>query len=1204
MEEQRSHDGASSRQLGAARLIGKLFGREKNKKANRDEDVATFLQRPSDALCMNGADPNPNGPPKLAKLNTLTSSRWPAASEVLQHRDTSRSRSATAAPRPSRKGLVVRFADMKPEIIGEGGDEAETPTVHISASRKRAQTHPQASATQSRPAHGRNDAQGGGERPHLPLRELRPQPANEISTGLSSITDSSKSASSVASERNNTDHGSLVAKMQKEMKISEGQALIADHNTPHDSAPSRSVGDISSESLSHLEDPRNGQQKASGMDSNIAGRTTAGIGSKGQTQDTLLISPVTSGRYSALPINSETLDEFSERVRHLYKLFNLSAESMMPLSSSSFESLLRAASWWFLRGRTAIEQVAKRRLSNTENLDILLQQGQADLAKCLWILDEVLLQRSEIGNRSFDELFALEKSARANGHDEVARILERYQALYASLRKLTASMKKNSLLPPPAKDAILTQGLDAAIWIHYPWADPYIKALFSGIDPSMILSPIGPDSISSSEALPLGDTGHSFSYNRIHVGVYLDRKGHEPQRVRLPCILSVQRERNDRSITAVISSQDGVVKISIQSKNGYFPSWQDVAWDLKREFMDVKLENGFGARVLFPPGDLAVLWNMYDYTNKVRLNFRPRDDEALVMETTVRSAQYMPKDSSSRAFPKEEVLHCKVRVFERTLVESSGIGSHTRHRGLRIAVITGPNTRSMCGLSHELPTQRPIRFEHMRLDYGSSLFLYLDDGPPATLNLTFETNQDRWVFHNYLIGGQRPNESTAAVLPLKSFCMAGASDSDFTATRTVLDSFEWHAVHVIIHNKGADANARGVQSASHYRIIAESKNNYRVTDRLIIGSGELKIRINTRGSGSELIILREPQQDMTISCPESKTSTDTRHGLSQLLGLVSKLPTVRKYVFAAPEDLHEFQRALTGCNVRYDGTASSFSISRRRMVVPIHKKWDALHARVQVVENDGIVQIAAFFEDFSHGECMNFAVKATDAFESFAKSGGKFGVKLTDAKFALPKQDEAGGAENAFVTLDLLEYPAEHDDIMIIFDTEDGMLTPLLFPPAFLLGRRPTFYIYPSVLDILTDAPYRTRPLRQSPPLTSKDDVSFRHHKAIKVMDRNPAKRKKEKNEGKKGIKNGETMNGGVEQDIAGAGARESNRIEVGTGIGIGILRCLHGSPRYPERLRAFAFASTFARFYFIFLVTLQRRGCCTIISAFHLLGL
>lgn len=105
------------------------------------------------------------------------------------------------------------------------------------------------------------------------------------------------------------------------------------------------------------------------------------------------------------------------------------------------------------------------------------------------------------------------------------------------------------------------------------------------------------------------------------------------------------------------------------------------------------------------------------------------------------------------------------------------------------------------------------------------------------------------------------------------------------------------------------------------------------------------------------------------------------------------------------------------------------------MVVPIYKKWEANFARLQIVRQEKTVQLVAFFEDFSHGRCMNFGLKSTDVFETFSRSG-KFGLRIVDAKFALPKSEEDETKD--FVCLDMSQYPGEHDDITIIFETETG----------------------------------------------------------------------------------------------------------------------------------------------------------------------
>lgn len=126
------------------------------------------------------------------------------------------------------------------------------------------------------------------------------------------------------------------------------------------------------------------------------------------------------------------------------------------------------------------------------------------------------------------------------------------------------------------------------------------------------------------------------------------------------------------------------------------------------------------------------------------------------------------------------------------------------------------------------------------------------------------------------------------------------------------------------------------------------------------------------------------------------------------------------------------------------------------MVVPIYKQWTANTIRLQVVHQDNVIQLLAFFEDFSHADAMNFRLSSMDTFEK-KDSGGKFGVKLVDAKFALPVDQRRGegkmqkaegrltgwvGVKRRFVCLDEIEYPGEHDDILIMFDTAEGEFPP------------------------------------------------------------------------------------------------------------------------------------------------------------------
>jgi hypothetical protein len=228
--------------------------------------------------------------------------------------------------------------------------------------------------------------------------------------------------------------------------------------------------------------------------------------------------------------------------------------------------------------------------------------------------------------------------------------------------------------------------------------------------------------------------------------------------------------------------------------------------------------------------------------------------------------------------------------------------------------------------------------------------------------------------------------------------------------------------------------------SENLRVVLDFKTGT-FTDRINVGPGELKIRLDVN-SQNELKVLRQPQQDLSLSVSEAQVAKELPKELAKVLAMLEKSESTRTYTFPSTKELHLFQAALTGYEVLFDGMASSFNISRRRMVVPIYKKWDAASTRLQVVQKEKVIQLVAFFENFSHGDCMNFALKSTDIFEASGRNG-KFSVRIVDAKFAMPKSKAEGeaGVDHEFVCLDMPEYPAEHDDITIIFDTEDGELS-------------------------------------------------------------------------------------------------------------------------------------------------------------------
>lgn len=178
---------------------------------------------------------------------------------------------------------------------------------------------------------------------------------------------------------------------------------------------------------------------------------------------------------------------------------------------------------------------------------------------------------------------------------------------------------------------------------------------------------------------------------------------------------------------------------------------------------------------------------------------------------------------------------------------------------------------------------------------------------------------------------------------------------------------------------------------------------------------------------------------------------------ARALQVISERPTVRSYTFDSFAELHNFQHAITGLEILFDGACSQFSISRRRAVVSIHKKWEASNVRLQVVKAGGgrDVTVLAFFEGFSHSEAMVINLKSKDVFEKMKPDkSGKHAVKLVEAQFGLTTRSGEGRDEEdgehklgelddavrrRYLNLEGLDFLEERDDIVVGFDAENGM---------------------------------------------------------------------------------------------------------------------------------------------------------------------
>lgn len=84
------------------------------------------------------------------------------------------------------------------------------------------------------------------------------------------------------------------------------------------------------------------------------------------------------------------------------------------------------------------------------------------------------------------------------------------------------------------------------------------------------------------------------------------------------------------------------------------------------------------------------------------------------------------------------------------------------------------------------------------------------------------------------------------------------------------------------------------------------------------GPGEILVRLPTDGA-ADLTLLRNPQQDMAVAVDSSRTEPGVPDALAELLRTLTNASTVRRLAFNSFKDLHAFQLAVTGFEVKFDG---------------------------------------------------------------------------------------------------------------------------------------------------------------------------------------------------------------------------------------------------------------------------------------------
>ncbi|KAJ5580282.1 uncharacterized protein N7459_006267 [Penicillium hispanicum] len=1133
----------------------KLFSKDKSSRPTADkQQIEDFLasSRPlPDSLPPSKPDPSqlsrslstPNRVPSSREISSVPppSSIVPPSKENYSAFDFADGASQAPPPKPrirKGKGLRVGFSDQSPDVIGEGGDESEIPTIEISWSRQRSRSR-QAAAVPPQRAPSRSPDPSRGAVPSLRVntslgddggRSRRTQDQHGGTSSDSKPLIQSPQEADMLSALHLSDPGSRLSfrgdshafaeRVRNQMQAEEGRALhnryedipspedddeyeddlpVPDSPPDSDISPNESVYEtppISVTSTSNapsvksiVQSIRNPTSPAvqrattnlSPVDPRIPAGLTPGSPGRGPTRPlptspkapphepppptaTQMDAPTGKGRElpamsqlaspssqtspprepprSAQPpkfslrslanhVGDSAFAEFKEYVGRYDSLLRLAAESVKPLMETSLAEWIRAAVWWFLRGKTRLESYARARASAPPSY---AKQAVVDLGKTLWINENMVPGHYELtryGSMGIDGILAV---ASTTGDKEMVDLLSLHQTIVNHLRSLSMSIKRNNILAAILNDDHSPSHLDTSVWLRYPFFAPDVSAVLSGAASRSMLADKPGKTPSMVYMMSMGDSSRYFSYGSMFVQACVSSREDDGQQYAMPCCLTIIRERSDWYVFAAITSQSQLVNVMIQADRKQGPTWDDVDWQVRGHSMRVKLPRGFELDVMFKEDDFKTLWNIVKYTQKSEATLSPEPGETVVFENTLKVFQYMDP-GTPKAFPPDPLERCRIRLFERSVTVTEGTGKRNAHRGFRLTVLTSPKVKTLSNVRHVLGHGSPIVFGLLRGEDGSPAMLLkvTQEGRTRSMLMTFHEVEERTKIHSVLLSMvPRDGETKTPEIPIRSYTIEQPADSG--SGRPAIAHLQFPPGNVVVIDQEhafVDHGYGPTILSEHLRAFVATEWGS-VTDRINLGPGELKIALDAnRKTG--LSLFRPAQQDLTVSLADNLVRPEMPEQVSTLLQTVTATPMVRRFDFGSMQDLHAFEEAATGFRVIYDGNASSFTISRRRMVVPIYKKWEANLARIQIVRQEKVVQLLAFFADFHHGTCMNFVLKGTDHIESFGRSG-KFGIRIVDAKFALPKKDDDPGSD--FVCLDMPEYPIEHDDITITFDSE------------------------------------------------------------------------------------------------------------------------------------------------------------------------
>ena len=921
--------------FGKSKWRGKLFANESifiksvNDQESNDEDVNRFLQGSSQKPGVTSIKTV-----QAPRIETANASRWPSTSGDHNHAASENIYRNTKSRRS--KGLQVSFVTSAPDIIGEGGDEAEAPPIYVSQQYESAADITSFLQLSLQPAPtGRSETakdrlednplgSKGTEGPTVSLSPLEihqflPHPHRDAGDFYpdqkSSDEDRSVSSESTYSDSDEVDATKYTSSFVQSSSLlkpptSSNMTIAGNSLTPRTSPePTPDLPSASSLERGYLDTPKTAQVPPS--------RTPQPSSSNVQQETPIPPSDVKpktlSLRDIAKSVGVDALDEFHMRVRRFHEIFRLGIAVHQDTMEISLSRWIRAALWWFLKGRRELESAVRNRprsaasqeYSESTDIGADLKQAYLDLAKAWWIVRDITPNHPDIrrfGNASMQSIVPIIQNF---GDHNLANLVQTHLSLLANMRALAMSMKRNGRLPP---DTIELQRLEARV-LFEPAALPpdLVAALF----PFSSQHKRGGDSPST----PLGDTDYHFAFSRTFGLGSLTARSRSWDTIHTPCMVTMLRSKDSLDLSALISSQDGGIDIMVRSEKTKMGGlrWKDVRW--RASVIHVNISDSFDLSIQMTDSDFKAVWDIYDYTRKVQKDSQGREGEELAFECRLEDFQCLQSTRHPSSFPKIPVKGCRARLFTKTTLLSDGSNHRRIHAGHRLMVTTSPQSKLLNSVSQVYGDGTPSIFGFGRREDEPKLALQVPNS--SQLLLTFKSWEDLDLLYNTFtqrkISG---DEDRSASLALQEFNITLVPSEDQPPNQGALHLPDhcWHQVKVISRRTGEDNQyCTPTERSQSLRIIAQCEQGI-LTDHINLGEhklqppsarmlrlthtapGELQISLGVNNC-NEIRLLRPLQRDLALALTDNGLADQMFETWRDVLWNTGRSANIKSYHF-------------------------------------------------------------------------------------------------------------------------------------------------------------------------------------------------------------------------------------------------------------------------------------------------------------------